>query len=97
MGDVGQKMSGPEASAQRPFIDEVTLQSLIKQEQALYRSKHPKSFELFSKGAQQLSGVPMTWMRKWSGGFPLYLAEARGCKITDVDGNKCDTRPSRSQ
>ena len=27
-------------------------------------------------------------MRKWSGGFPLYLAEARGCKITDVDGNK---------
>jgi glutamate-1-semialdehyde 2,1-aminomutase len=30
----------------------------------------------------------MTWMRKWSGGFPLYLAEARGCKITDVDGHK---------
>jgi glutamate-1-semialdehyde 2,1-aminomutase len=88
MGDVGQKMSGPEASAQRPFIDEVTLQGLIKQEQALYRSRHPKSFELFSKGAQQLSGVPMTWMRKWSGGFPLYLSEARGCKITDVDGNK---------
>ena len=38
MGDVGQKMSGPEASAQRPFIDDVTLQSLIKQEQALYRT-----------------------------------------------------------
>ena len=73
MGDIGQKMSGPEASVQRPFVDDVTLQSLIKQEQALYRSKHPKSFELFSKGAQQLSGVPMTWMRKWSGGFPLYV------------------------
>ena len=88
MGDVGQKMSGPEASLERPFISEMALQGLVKKEQAMYRSKHPKSFDLFSKGSQQLSGVPMTWMRKWSGGFPLYLSEARGCKITDVDGQK---------
>ena len=29
----------------------------------------------------------MTWMNKWSGGFPLYLDTAHGNRITDVDGN----------
>ena len=29
----------------------------------------------------------MTWMNKWSGGFPLYLDHARGNRITDVDGH----------
>lgn len=29
----------------------------------------------------------MTWMRKWSGGLPLYLESARGNRITDVDGH----------
>ncbi|MEZ5138447.1 MAG: hypothetical protein R2711_06685 [Acidimicrobiales bacterium] len=26
-------------------------------------------------------------MAKWAGGFPLYLAEAHGNRITDVDGH----------
>ena len=30
----------------------------------------------------------MTWMNKWSGGYPLYLATAHGNRITDVDGNE---------
>ena len=30
----------------------------------------------------------MTWMNKWSGGYPLYLATARGNRVTDVDGNE---------
>ena len=29
----------------------------------------------------------MTWMNKWSGGFPLYLDHARGNRISDVDGH----------
>lgn len=29
----------------------------------------------------------MTWMRKWAGGFPLYLAGAHGNRIEDVDGH----------
>ena len=29
----------------------------------------------------------MTWMNKWSGGYPVYLATAKGNRITDVDGN----------
>lgn len=30
----------------------------------------------------------MTWMNKWAGGFPLYLEEAHGNKISDIDGNE---------
>ena len=29
----------------------------------------------------------MTWMNKASGGFPLYLASARGARVTDIDGH----------
>ena len=29
----------------------------------------------------------MTWMTKWSGGFPLYLDEAHGNRISDIDGH----------
>ena len=28
----------------------------------------------------------MTWMTKWSGGFPLYLDSAQGNRISDIDG-----------
>ncbi len=28
----------------------------------------------------------MHWMRKWPGGFPVFVAEARGARFTDVDG-----------
>jgi glutamate-1-semialdehyde 2,1-aminomutase len=30
----------------------------------------------------------MTWMNKWSGGYPLYLASAHGNRVVDVDGNE---------
>jgi glutamate-1-semialdehyde 2,1-aminomutase len=30
----------------------------------------------------------MTWMNKWSGGYPLYLGAARGNRITDIDGHE---------
>ena len=29
----------------------------------------------------------MTWMNKWTGGFPLYLDRAAGNRVTDVDGH----------
>ena len=35
-----------------------------------------------------LGGVPMSWMAKWAGGFPLFLREASGARIVDVDGHE---------
>ena len=32
-------------------------------------------------------GVPMSWMVKWPGAFPVFVAEASGAHFTDVDGH----------
>lgn len=31
-------------------------------------------------------GVPMSWMSKWPGDFPLFVKEAKGARFSDVDG-----------
>ena len=35
-----------------------------------------------------LAGVPMSWMTMWAGAHPVYLAEAHGATVVDVDGNE---------
>ena len=35
-----------------------------------------------------LGGVPMIWMSKWPGPFPIYVESAKGSHFTDVDGNQ---------
>lgn len=63
------------------------LESLVDAERRRYHEEHPGSASRFA-GANHLFGrVPMTWMAKWSGGFPLYLDSARGARVTDVDGH----------
>jgi glutamate-1-semialdehyde 2,1-aminomutase len=69
-------------------IDRDRLASLVERERAAYEQRHPRSRQAFSAAsANLLGGVPMTWMRMWPGGFPLYLAGASGARLTDVDGN----------
>src|SRR5690606_15246603 len=34
-----------------------------------------------------VGGVPMPWMMRWAGGFPVFAADATGARITDVDGH----------
>ena len=36
--------------------------------------------------ASQLGGVPMHWMVRWPGDFPLFAAEAAGARFRDMDG-----------
>jgi len=63
------------------------LRQLIDQERAIYSERHPKSAAQFATANHLFGRVPMTWMNKWSGGFPLYLDGAHGNRITDIDGN----------
>ena len=70
-----------------PDIDRTRLRTLLAAEQAEYTQRHPRSRELFEQGSNLFGKVPMTWMNKWSGGFPLYLEHARGNRISDVDGH----------
>ena len=70
-----------------PAIDRARLADLLAAEQAHYTEAHPRSRALFEQADHLFGRVPMTWMNKWSGGFPLYLDHARGNRISDVDGH----------
>jgi glutamate-1-semialdehyde 2,1-aminomutase len=63
------------------------LPALMRREEERFEREHPRSRALAGKArAHLLGGVPMHWMAKWPGGFPLFVAEARGSRFTDVDG-----------
>jgi glutamate-1-semialdehyde 2,1-aminomutase len=69
-------------------VDRARLGSLVARERASYAATHPGSSELFQAANHLFGRVPMTWMAKWSGGFPLYLERASGNRIVDVDGHE---------
>jgi len=61
--------------------------ALLERERERYTALHPRSLAAFERAETSLlDGVPMTWMAKWPGGFPLHAVRARGNRITDVDG-----------
>ena len=71
-----------------PAIDRHRLSVLLAEERAAYTARSPRSRALYQQADHLFGRVPMTWMNKWSGGYPLYLATAHGNRITDVDGNE---------
>jgi len=76
------------AGTVRRVIDRRKLAAGLTLERQVYATNRPRSEAAASVGAAHLiASVPMTWMAKWAGGFPLYLAEARGNRVTDIDGH----------
>ena len=76
-------------SASRTDIDRARLQALIVRERATFRERTPRSRALAGEARDvQIFGVPMPWMAKWVGGYPLFYAEARGARVVDVDGHE---------
>jgi glutamate-1-semialdehyde 2,1-aminomutase len=72
-----------------PPIDRVRLKSLMEREQADFARSHPKSKALFERARKSMmGGVPMNWMSKWPGGFPVFVSEASGARFKDVDGRE---------
>jgi len=70
------------------MINRARLAELRKIEDARFLALHPKSGELFKKGqAHMPGGVPMSWMAKWPGQYPIFIDQAKGARFTDVDGN----------
>src|ERR1700676_366084 len=69
-------------------IDRKKLKDLSYREEHRFMVSHPRSAALY-RAAQDslLGGVPMNWMKKWAGKFPVFVAEARGATFTDVDGH----------
>jgi glutamate-1-semialdehyde 2,1-aminomutase len=65
------------------------LARLLAAERASFHRRHPRSRALHeAAGTSLLAGVPMSWMAIWAGGHPVYLDEARGAWLRDVDGNE---------
>jgi glutamate-1-semialdehyde 2,1-aminomutase len=61
---------------------------LLEREQERFERLHPHSQQLHETAAEDLlSGVPMNWMTRWPGHFPIYVKEAQGSEVIDVDGN----------
>jgi glutamate-1-semialdehyde 2,1-aminomutase len=63
------------------------LADLVAAEERRFVDLHPRSAELAQSGRRHLlAGVPMPWMTRWPGGFPIHVAEASGARFVDVDG-----------
>jgi len=70
-------------------LDRARLRALMQREEERFVATHPKSKTLFERACQSLlGGVPMNWMAKWAGAFPVFVADARGAHFTDVDGHE---------
>lgn len=69
-------------------INRPALEAALDGEREFYRSRTPRSKELFDAADHLLGRVPMTWMNKWAGGHPIHFAQAKGNRIIDVDGNE---------
>lgn len=70
-------------------IERSRLQQCLAQEEARFLATHPRSKALFERAqASLLSGVPMNWMVRWAGAFPVFVEQASGAYFTDVDGNR---------
>ena len=71
------------------MIDRERLRELSAREEERFISLHPKSGELFERAKTVMpGGVPMSWMTKWPGKFPLFVEKAKGARFVDVDGNE---------
>ena len=70
------------------ILDRSKLTDLLKKEEQLFHQSHPRSYELYQRARRSLhGGVPMLWMIRWAGSFPVFVKEARGAHFSDVDGN----------
>ncbi len=70
-------------------VDRGRIRELMQKETESFLKNHKKSKALFERGKKSLlAGVPMNWMVRWAGPYPVFVREAKGTYITDVDGNK---------
>ena len=79
----------PSQPDRRPFtppLDRERLRQLMARELALFAERHPASRALHQRACSSMvGGVPMPWMARWPGGFPLYVRSATGSTLIDED------------
>jgi len=69
------------------MIDREVLRRLHAEENERFIALHPTSAVLAKEArVNLLGGVPMAWMTRWPGSFPIFFDIANGAHFTDVDG-----------
>ncbi|MCC6804901.1 MAG: aspartate aminotransferase family protein [Anaerolineae bacterium] len=69
-------------------VSRTRLATRLRDEQDRFEREHPRSRALFERAQKSLlGGVPMNWMVRWAGAFPLFVADGSGAHFTDVDGH----------
>ena len=64
------------------------VRELLAREMATFADRHPRTRALHDHARESLlDGVPMNWMIKWAGPFPLFLESASGSHATCADGH----------
>ena len=69
-------------------IDRARLGELMATETQRFVDLHPKSRAHADTTGSLVAGVPMPWMRRWPGPFPIVLDAAQGAHFTDIDGHE---------
>jgi glutamate-1-semialdehyde 2,1-aminomutase len=70
-------------------INREHLKALHQREMERFILRTPKSAALFEKAKEVMpGGVPMSWMSKWPGKYPLFVESAKGAHFIDVNGNE---------
>lgn len=68
------------------------IEQLLAVEQQRFVANHANSAALFARGQDHwLYGAPSHWMRRWMGGWPIYIKNRvgdYGVRVADVDGNE---------
>ncbi|HEY7273159.1 MAG TPA: transaminase [Actinoplanes sp.] len=70
------------------LIDRDRLRALTDRERATFADRHPRSAAAYAGAGHLFGSVPMTWMNKTAGGFPVYVDRAGGARLTDIDGHE---------
>lgn len=67
-------------------VDRARLKRRLELELERFVVSNPRSQALYDRGRKSLvGGVPMPWMMRWAGGFPVFARLAIGARIIDVD------------
>ncbi|TNF57281.1 MAG: aspartate aminotransferase family protein [Rhodobacteraceae bacterium] len=72
-------------------VPQARLATIAAREAEVYAAARPRTRAALDRGqGAYLGGVPMHWMTDWPMPFPMLVTQARGARLTDLDGNRVE-------
>lgn len=85
----GRPKAGPHGLGSGRTIDRMRLARLLARELISFEERTPRSRRLFERASRTLlGGVPMNWMSRWAGPYPIFVDHALGSRLWDVDRHR---------